>query len=47
MKYNKLITVRISEDKQKELERLAEEKETSVGSLVRQALSKYLLDNSK
>ncbi len=45
MKYGKLISIRLNEDKYKDLEKLAEEKETSVGSLVRQALAKYLLDN--
>lgn len=47
MKYNKLVTLRISEDKHEELEKLADDKETSIGSLIRQAISKYLLDNSK
>jgi predicted transcriptional regulator len=45
MKYNKALTIRLDDLKYKELEQLAESKESSVGSLVRQAISKYLLDN--
>lgn len=45
MKYDKAFTIRLDDIKYKQLEELAKTKETSVGSLVRQAISKYLLDN--
>jgi predicted transcriptional regulator len=45
MRYSKLTSIRIDGNKFIELEKLAEEKETSVGSLIRQAISKYLLEN--
>lgn len=45
MKYDKTLTIRLDNSKYKKLEELAISKETSIGSLVRQAISKYLLDN--
>lgn len=43
MKYTKITTLRLDPDKYNVLEKLAKEKETSVGSIIRQAISKYLL----
>lgn len=43
MKYTKITTLRLDPDKYNVLEKLAQEKETSVGSIIRQAIAKYLL----
>lgn len=43
MKYAKITTLRLDPDKYNLLERLAKEKETSVGSIIRQAIARYLL----
>jgi predicted transcriptional regulator len=43
MKYTKLMTVRLDPDKYKQLEELSKTKETSIGSIIRYAVAKYLL----
>lgn len=46
MKYDKLTTLRLDPNKYEALKQLADKKETSVGSLIRQAISQYLRDNT-
>lgn len=46
MKYDKLTTIRLDPNKYEVLKSLADKKETSVGSLIRQAISQYLLNNN-
>lgn len=45
MRYTKTTTIRLELNKLNQLQKLSQEKETSVGSLIRQAISKYLLEN--
>lgn len=46
MRYTKTTTIRLEINKLEQLQLLSKDKETSVGSLIRQAISKYLLENS-
>jgi predicted transcriptional regulator len=46
MKYTKLTTVRLDPEKYQQLEKIAKTKETSIGSIIRQSIAKYLLSET-
>ncbi len=46
MKYTKLTTVRLDQEKYQQLEVLSKNKETSISSIIRYAIAKYLLSET-